>query len=768
MLMRFLQFVLIFTFIVNPYSFFLENAYALKQSNESATQNLGLSSMSSCSGMRRTGLAWPGITGGVPTIINGKLIIGDSVNHRLLVWNNWPTQNNQESDLHLGQVTKCTNIAHSYIPGLNKPNLFTWSAGTFYDGSHFFYADEDGNRVLIWDHVPTSLTDLPNLVLGQANFTDGAINRGQPNPSANTLYYPANVVSDGNKVIVTDRLNHRVLIWNNFPTTNGQSADVVLGQPDFNTNVLHNGGVSASNFGDPVGVVYKSNRLFISDRAGNRILIWNTLPTVNNTNSDIVLGQPDFSSSTANNGGVSAHSMSNNTTAGLFSDGTKLYFSDGNNSRVLIWNSLPTIINQDADVVVGQADFISNGQNQNGNPAANTLKLPGSVASDGQKMVIVDHHNFRVLLYNTVPTTNNASADVVLGQPDFTTRFVNAYTPSGNSLEAPRDMITIGSKFVIADSDNNRVLIWNSFPANNSIPADVVIGQPDMSSKSANNGGLTDKSLNNPRSISTDGSKLFIADTGNHRILIYNTIPSSSYASADLVLGQTLFTTGTANLGGLSASSLNSPRAVFVSGTKLLVSDFSNNRVLIWNAIPTTNNEVSNVVIGQPDLVSNTANNGGASAKSIYGPVGILTVGGKLFVSDSWNHRVLVYNTIPSSSYTSADLVIGQPDFTNISINQGGNASSSSMKYPEYISTDGERLFLADSWNHRVLIWNMLPSVNNKMADVVIGQENFINGEANKNYNTSASSLAIPIDIITYQDKLYISDSANNRRVLPS
>ena len=50
--------------------------------------------------------------------------------------------------------------------------------------------------------------------------------------------------------------------------------------------------------------------------------------------------------------------------------------------------------------------------------------------------------------------------------------------------------------------------------------------------------------------------------------------------------GANNLTTGTANNGGLSGGSLNHPYGVTSDGTHLYVADKDNNRVLAWNAIP--------------------------------------------------------------------------------------------------------------------------------------------------------------------------------------
>ncbi|UCD55255.1 MAG: hypothetical protein JSV93_00215, partial [Candidatus Omnitrophota bacterium] len=144
-----------------------------------------------------------------------------------------------------------------------------------------------------------------------------------------------------------------------------------------------------------------------------------------NMSADVVIGQADFTSATANQGGIGANTFYQPVY--IFSDGKRLFISDYVNNRVLIYNSIPTSNNASADVVVGQPDFTSFVENQGNTPTPgpNTIYHPQGIFSDGKRLFIVDTDNNRVLIYNSIPTSNNASADVVVGQADFTSRLEN-------------------------------------------------------------------------------------------------------------------------------------------------------------------------------------------------------------------------------------------------------------------------------------------------------------------------------------------------------
>jgi len=73
-------------------------------------------------------------------------------------------------------------------------------------------------------------------------------------------------------------------------------------------------------------------------------------------------------------------------------------------------------------VVVGQTDFTSGDANQGGTaPAANTINAPyGNPGANNGVLYLPDYGNERLLGYNAIPSVNNMNADFVLGQVDFT------------------------------------------------------------------------------------------------------------------------------------------------------------------------------------------------------------------------------------------------------------------------------------------------------------------------------------------------------------
>jgi hypothetical protein len=93
--------------------------------------------------------------------------------------------------------------------------------------------------------------------------------------------------------------------------TNGAAATLVLGQPDFTQNTANNGGIGQSTLNFPIGNAFDTTgRLFVPDEQNNRTLVF-VPPFSNGMNATLVLGQADFVTATANTGGESAATQNN-------------------------------------------------------------------------------------------------------------------------------------------------------------------------------------------------------------------------------------------------------------------------------------------------------------------------------------------------------------------------------------------------------------------------------------------------------------------------
>jgi hypothetical protein len=346
-----------------------------------------------------------------------------------------------------------------------------------------------------------------------------------------------------------------------------------------------------------------------------------------------------------------------------------------------------------AQLVLGQPDFASGEANRGGAAAADTLRTPwGNPAVVGGRLYLPDYGNNRVLGFHAVPTASGAAADFVLGQPDLTTA---APGVSATQLYSPEQVSSAAGKLFLADADNRRVLVWNAVPAATGVPADVVVGKPSMTDVSI---ACTAASTSYIEGAWAVGGKLIVSDTGQNRVLVWNSIPTASGQPADLVLGQPDFTTCGANTGGLSASSLYRPEGVWSDGTRLLVADADNARVLLWTTFPTANGASADVVLGQPDFTTGTS---AVTAASVGWAPTVTSNGTQIAVADCDANRVLVWNAFPTANGASADVVLGQEDFTS----SAAGTSATAMSCPGGVLLHGDMLIVGEWSNSRYLIF---------------------------------------------------------------
>jgi hypothetical protein len=337
--------------------------------------------------------------------------------------------------------------------------------------------------------------------------------------------------------------------------TTFQSASMVMGPSTFTTAAARP--ADASRLQSPFGRATEIDGiLYVSDYAGDRILGFRGFPAKDGASADFVLGQPSTTSALT---GVGPKLMDGPQT--VLAHGGRMYSLEYSNHRILIWNTPPTRTYAAADAVIGQASLATNATACN----ASALRNPEDMVVAGSRLVVADAANNRVLIWNTVPTATGVAPDLVLGQSDFThcqndddnQDGIADATPTARTIDYPSGVWSDGTRLFVADADNNRVLVWNTFPTTSFQPADFVLGQPDTTSASA--GSAADR-FSRPNSVTSNGNQLFVADLSNNRVKIWNQVPSSNVA-ADLVLGQGDFTHTTRNDDNQDGVADNAPTA---------------------------------------------------------------------------------------------------------------------------------------------------------------------------------------------------------------
>ena len=569
---------------------------------------------------------------------SGNVYVADYNNSRVLEYNNplGSSPANVTANLVFGQGSSGTSfftrICSDGQYGDPPPTAtgLCWPTDVAVDGSgNLYIADESNSRVLEYDDPlassPRNVT--ADLVLGQgssgSNFTANSCVGVPPTgpetlisqPNATGLCYPeALTVDSGGDLWVADSINNRLLEYVT-PLTTDVTADLVLGQSDFNHNQYNRTKAKGLNFGlglqgaeyPTVGVaVDPLDHVYVTDYFNNRVLGWrNAGALANGQSADLVIGQTDFISPMINEGNGNspgAGTLSGPVAVGV--DGAaNLYVADYGNNRALEYTA-PFSACSSFPCVGGPANIVfgidATGKNFTtagtcSTPTATDLCEPAGIAIDSLGNVYISDNGFRrVLEYNNPAGSNppNATADLVFGidstGKNFTAR--GGATLNATGIDSPVGLaVDANGDLYVADNNFNRVLEYNN-PLGSSPPnvtADLVFGV-DSTGKNFNSYGICGDyaySICPPIGLALDHSgNLYISSGEQDGVLEYNNPLGSNPANVtpDLVFGQ-------GGRGGnctspVSATEVCNPAGVaFDSQGNLYIADTGNNRVVVYD-----------------------------------------------------------------------------------------------------------------------------------------------------------------------------------------
>ncbi len=642
-----------------------------------------------------------------------------------------------------------------------------------------YVADTGNNRVLAWkDATAFTKTNFADKVIGQPDFTT-TIPGGPQYGTSSGLTFPNGLAVDANgNLYVMDAQNNRILRYpkplqqgGDFPTP-----DLVIGQTSFTSGISANQGstipnaqtVFLSGTSFPTGIAFdKQGNLWVSDFGNNRVLRYPASALAAGQSgiaADLVLGQTSFNVGTAVTPNLRTNKAGFSGPSGLAlsSDGD-LYVSDSFN-RVLYFKA-PFATGQSAVRIIGVVVPTKDDPNPRTGlgcpsvspyPCAGTLGSvtaaggvvpPAGLAVLGNNLFVADPGNGRVVKFDVpanwpaecLPTSDNPTcpAGAVYSPPglgfigqgnDGTSVKANRgqRDPSADSLNAPEALAFIGSDLVVADTFNQRVVVY---AAPGYISATRLLGQLDWNYSGVNlvegrelnlYGGFSSNSVNGGSGMVVDTSstppRLYIADTLNNRVLGFkdarNVQPGdpTNPRKADIVIGQAdLFHTtanyATNDINSPTESTLANPIGLAVDANgNLYVADVANARVMRF-ARPFDQTGIirANLVLGQNTFFSKITDASRSSMRSPYGLA--FTQNGSLLVSDASLNRVLLFQKPSGGDFTNgmaASAVFGQATF----LTSAPGTDRSSLNSPHGIATDSsDRLYVADNGNGRISVF---------------------------------------------------------------
>lgn len=667
------------------------------------------------------------------------------------------------------------------------------------------------------------INPLPSRVFGNSTLRIPLVSTAPNLVEGRELSGPQSVALDTTVtppiLYVADTGNNRVLAWRNTAgLTRGDRADRVVGQRDFVSTLGQGPGSGTgglqSGLSVPTAVaVDRQGNLYVADSGNNRILRYprpfdqpGTLQPV-----DLVIGQRNVSTGTSPNQGLpnpSEKTLFFSTSGALyvvamaFDAQGNLWVVDAGNNRVLRFPVAQLAANTAepaADRVLGQTDFVSRvaaqstQQQPNGQLARNGLVIPGGIAIDGNGNIYVSDAFSRVLFFSP-PFTNGMNASRILGvlvrQPDQPApTYPNnialgaPVNPQATAFVPPEGLFIVNNSLWVCDTPNHRLVRYAppaQWPAETAaVPSptmQTVYGQIDFLSGRPNRSLFepTSGSFSNPVAAAASGNEVYVADSGNHRVLALP-VAGDTFGGASKLVGQQEFNQFAVNLiegrevffsaGNVATSGVAIDRKS--DPPRLYISDGLNNRVLGFrDARNVRPGDRADIVIGQTDFFRSVTNSpvgdpNQLSDSGLFNPNGVaVDDNGDLWVADTGNSRVLRFASPFAQTVQRANLVLGQLNFTS----KITDASSQTMRSPLGIAVffDGS-VAVSDATFNRVLFFQRPAGGdfrNGQEANKVFGQPDFVTVTPGNTATRMNSPRAIASDT---DDRMYVCDTGNNR-----
>lgn len=356
--------------------------------------------------------------------------------------------------------------------------------------------------------------------------------------------------------------------------TDGPEAERVLGQVDFVSSDEGTG--EDDRLDSPWGIAIDpvSGKVFVAEPGQHRVVRFASyLSLVNGAAAEVVLGQPGFGPGIA---GLSATAMSSPQGVACDDEG-RLWVSDSGNARVLRFDDAATLASgAAASGVIGQADFISNGQVT----SASGMRLPRGLAVDGAgNLFVADVTSCRVVMYPDAANLGNGGAGtIVFGQTNETSFSAGL---ARNRMNSPNDVaIDVAGTLYVADRGNHRILRFDDAALfSTGVQASAVLGQPNYVTNAT---ATSATGFNGPAALDLDpDGHLWVVDAGNQRALRFESpVTLDGAVPAAGVVGQPDFTTSGF---AVAADRMVLPQGIAVDPVgRIYVTDFGANRVVVF------------------------------------------------------------------------------------------------------------------------------------------------------------------------------------------
>jgi thiol-disulfide isomerase/thioredoxin len=296
-------------------------------------------------------------------------------------------------------------------------------------------------------------------------------------------------------------------------------------------------------------------------------------------------------------------------TNGLTGKNGRLFISDSNNNRIVV-----TDLDGNVTEVIGSGDE----GNQDDLFDKASFNKPQGMSLVGDQLYIADTENHLIRLADLKDKT----VKTIAGTSQQAMGFDNGGKALETPLSSPWDLVAIGNKIYIAMAGPHQ--IWVMDLKNSYVKPYAGSGREGRL-----DGKLMESWLAQPSGITTDGKRLYVADS---EISSIRAVDLDDNGEVDTIVGLDLFEYGDVDGKGKEVR-LQHPLGVLYQDGKLYVADTYNHKIKIIDPEEKT----SKTFLG----TGNSGNTDGSSP-SFYEPSGLAIAGDKLYIADTNNNVIRI------------------------------------------------------------------------------------------------------------------------------
>lgn len=308
------------------------------------------------------------------------------------------------------------------------------------------------------------------------------------------------------------------------------------------------------------------------------------------------------------------------------------------------------------------------------------LRFPGKILADGpgNRLFIADSNHNRIVVTDLAGKVQSVIGTGAIGSKDGGYDVAQFDHPQGLELD--------GNQLYVADTENHQIRVVDLEKK----LVKTIAGTGKQARQFHQGGPALQSALASPWDVRKVADKLYVAMAGFHQIWVLNgtdSIRAFAGSGKEDILN-----------GALNRAALAQPSGIATDGDSLFVVDSEGSAV---RKIPTKGQGTVSTIVGSYDLPQGRCLfefgdiDGVGDKARLQHPLGVVYRDGLLYVADSYNHKIKVVDIAKRSSKTFLPATA-----------PGTSKGEKELFEPAGLSIAGEKMFIADTNNHRIRVYD--------------------------------------------------------------